>query len=53
MFQFAGMDMSRGIVLSLVQFDSSYSLAIITLNSAFNLGLLASKSNPIKAICDF
>ena len=53
MLRFAGVDMSRGIVLSLVQFDSSYSLAIIILNSAFNLGLLASKSNPIKAIRDF
>ena len=46
------MNISRGIVLSLVQFDFSYSSAIITLKSAFILGLSASKSNPIKAICD-
>ena len=45
---FAGVNMSRGIVLSLVQFHFSYSSAIIILNSAFILGLLASKSNPIK-----
>ena len=38
--------------LSLVQFDFSYNLAIMTLNSAFILGLPASKSYPIKAICD-
>ena len=44
--------MSRGIALSLVQFDFSYSSAIITLNSAFNHGLSASESNPIKDICD-
>ena len=42
--------MSR--VLGLVQFDFSYSSAILTLNSGFILGLTASKSNPIKAICD-
>ena len=46
------MNMSRGIVLSLAQFGFSYSLAIITPNSTSILGLLASKSNPIKAICD-
>ena len=39
------MNMSLGIVLSLVQFDFSYS-------SGFILGLSVSKSNPIKAICD-
>ena len=44
--------MSRGIALSLVQFNFSYSSAIITLNSAFILSLSASKSNPIKVICD-
>ena len=38
--------------LSLVQIDFSYSSAIITLNSAFILGLSDSKSNPITAICD-
>ena len=46
------MNMSGGIVLSLVQFDFSYSSIIITLNSAFILDLSASKSNPIKTICD-
>ena len=35
------------------QFDFSYSSTIITLNSAFILGLSASKCNPVKAICDF
>ena len=45
--------MSCGIVLSLVQFDFSYSQLIIALNSAFILGLSTSKSNPIKDICDF
>ena len=50
--RFAEMKMSRGTVLSLVQFAFSYSLAIVTLNSTFILGLLASKSNLIKAICD-
>ena len=44
--------MSRGIVLSLVQFDFSYTSAIIILNSACILGLSAPKSNPTKAICD-
>ena len=44
------MNMSR--VLGLVQFDFSYSSAILTLNSGFILGLTASKSNPMKAICD-
>ena len=43
---------SRGIVMNFVQFDFSYSSAIITLNSAFIFGLSASKSNPIKVICD-
>ena len=33
------MNMARGIVSSLVQFDFSYSSAIIILNSAFILGL--------------
>ena len=42
--------MSRGIVLSLVQFDFSYSSAIITVNSTLILGLSASKYNPMKAI---
>ena len=41
--------MSRGFILSLVQPDFTYSSAIITLKSAFILGLLASKSNPKKA----
>ena len=50
--RFTGMNISRGIVLSLVQFDFSYSSGIITLKSAFILGLSASKSNPIKAIFD-
>ena len=50
--RFARMYMPRGIVLSLAQFDFSYSSAIITLNSAFIIGLSASKSNPMKAICD-
>ena len=49
---FAGMNMSRGIVLSSVQFDFSYSSAIITRNSAFILGLSDPKSNPIKDTCD-
>ena len=40
------MNMARGIVSSLLQFDFSYSSAIIILNS---LGLSAPKSNPIKA----
>ena len=44
------MNMSRGIVLSLVQFDFSYSSAIITLNSGFILSLSATKSNPIKVL---
>ena len=44
--------MLRGIVFSLVLFNFSYSLAIITLNSAFILGLSASLSYPIKTICD-
>ena len=45
------MIMSRGIVLSLIQFDFSYSSAIIIFNcSGFILGLSASKYNPIKAI---
>ena len=44
------MNMSR--VLGLVQFDFSYSSAIFTLNSRLIFGLSASKSNPIKAICD-
>ena len=44
--RFPGMKMSRGIVLSLVQFDFSYSSAIIILNSAFLLGLSASRSRP-------
>ena len=44
--------MSRGIVLSLVQFDFSYSSAIITVNSVLILGLSASKYNPMKAICN-
>ena len=44
---FAGMNISRDIVLSLVQFDFSYSSSIITLISGtLILGLLASKSNP-------
>ena len=52
--RFAGVKMSRSIVLSLTQFDFSYSSAIITLNSSvFILGLTASKSNPIKTIRDF
>ena len=46
------MNMSRGIVLSLVQIDFNHSSAVITFNSAFILGLSESKSNPIKAICD-
>ena len=50
--RFAGICMSRGIVLSLVQFDFSYSSAVITLNYAFIIGLSPSNSNPIKAICD-
>ena len=33
---------SRGIVMNFVQFDFSYSSAIITLNSAFILSLSAS-----------
>ena len=49
---FVGMNISSGIVLILVQFDFSYSLAIITLNSAFTLGSSDSRSNHIKAICD-
>ena len=49
---FVGMNISRGIVLSLVQFDFSYSSAITTLNSAFTLGSSDSRSNHIKAICD-
>ena len=51
-------DMSREIILSLVQLGFSYSSAVISLNSAFVLGLVATKSglvttrsNPIKAIC--
>ena len=40
--------MSSGIVLSLVQFDFSYSSATITLNSTIILSLSASKSNPTK-----
>ena len=44
--------MPCGIVLSLVQFDFSYSSAIVTLNSAFILGSSASKFNAIKAIFD-
>ena len=45
--RFAGMNICRVIVLSLIQFDSSYSLAIITLNpSTFILGSSASKSIP-------
>ena len=47
-----GMNMSHGIVFSLVQFDLSYRSAIIILNSTFILGLSASRSNPIKAVCD-
>ena len=46
-------EMSRGvkvIVLNLVQFDFIYSSAIIILNSAFILGLSASRSHPIKLI---
>ena len=39
-------DMQLGIVLSLLQFDFSYSSTIITLNSAFIHGLSASNSNP-------
>ena len=46
------MNMSRDIVLSLVQFDFSCSSAIIIPNSAFILGLSVSISNPIKAIYD-
>ena len=41
------------VVLILFQFGFSYSSATITLNSAFILGLSASKSNPMKTICDF
>ena len=44
-------DMPRRIVLSLNQFDFSYSSTIITVNSSFILALSAAKSNPIKAIC--
>ena len=45
------MNMSRGIDLSLIQFDFSYSSAIIIFNSSgFILGLSASKYNSIKAI---
>ena len=43
--------MSRGISLSLVQLGFSYSSAIITLNAAFVLDLVATKSNLIKVIC--
>ena len=50
LFRFARINMSRGEVLKLVQFNFSYSSAIITLNSTFILGLSASKSNPIKII---
>ena len=50
LFRFARINMSRGGVLKLVQFDFSYSSAIITLNSTFILSLSASKSNPIKTI---
>ena len=49
---FAGINMSHGIAWSLVQFGFSYISAIITLNSAFILGLLAPESYPIKAIFD-
>ena len=45
-------DMQLGIVLSLLQFDFSYSSTIITLNSAFIHGLSALNSNPLKDICD-
>ena len=45
-------EMLHGIILSLVQFDFSYSSAMINVNSEFNLGLSASKSNLIKAICN-
>ena len=47
---FAGMNMSRGIALSLLQFDFSYSSAIISLNSAFILSLSASISKSIKDV---
>ena len=46
------MNMSRDIVLSLVQFDFSYSSAIIIPNSAFSLDLSVSISNLIKTIYD-
>ena len=52
MSRFAGMNLSPGIVLSLVQFDFSYSSVIITLNLAFILGSLGTKSNSIKGIRD-
>ena len=42
--------MSRGIVLSLLQFDFSYSSAIISLNSAFILSLSALISKSIKDV---
>ena len=42
--------MSRGIALSLLQFDFSYSSAIISLNSAFILSLSASISKSIKDV---
>ena len=44
--------MSRGVLFNLFQFDFSYSSAIVPFNSAFTLGLSASRSNPIKAIFD-
>ena len=57
---FAGMNVSRVFcVLSLIQFDFSHSSATITLNAAitpnaaFVLSLSTSKSNLIKAICEF
>ena len=46
------MNMSRGIVLSLVHFDFSYSSVIIILNSALIFGLSGLKFDPIKAIYD-
>ena len=46
------MNISRDIVLSLLQFDFSYSSVIIILNSSFTLGVSDPKANHIKAIGD-
>ena len=48
LLQFAGMNMSHDIVSRLVQFEFSYSSAII---SAFIISLSALKPNPTKTIC--